>query len=166
MAIIGYALAGLMGATLGLIGAGGSILTVPILVYLLGVKPITATGYSLLVVGGSALVGASRYWRHGLLNFRAAITFAIPAMLTVLFTRAYIVPRIPDPVFGIAKDVFIMLLFAVLMIVVAILMLKSSKTAQHKPHNLNASGMIKLVAGSAGIGLLPGMVGAGGGFLI
>lgn len=112
MIILGYALAVIMGLTLGLIGAGGSILTVPILVYLLGVKPVVATGYSLLVVGSAALTGATRYWHHNLVNFRAALIFSTPAMLTVLAARTYIVPGIPDPIAGISKDVFIMLLFS------------------------------------------------------
>lgn len=155
-----------MGLTLGLIGAGGSILTVPILVYLIGVKPVVATGYSLLVVGSAALTGAIRYWHHKLVNIRAALMFAAPAMLTVFATRIYIVPNIPDPVFGIAKDAFIMLLFAVLMIVVAAFMLRPLKIKAAKNPEINFGRVIKLVIGSAGVGLLTGMVGAGGGFLI
>ncbi len=89
MIALGYILAIVMGLTLGLIGAGGSILTVPILVYLLDVKPVVATGYSLLVVGSAALTGAIRYWRSGLVNLRAAAMFAAPAMLTVLAIWPY-----------------------------------------------------------------------------
>lgn len=166
MLTLGYILAIAMGLTLGLIGAGGSILTVPILVYLLGVKPVVATGYSLLVVGSAALAGAIRYWHHKLVNVRAAIMFAAPAMLTVLATRTYIVPNIPDPVFGIGKDIFIMLLFAVLMIVVAIFMLRPPKVKAGKRPDMDFSRVVKLVLGSSCVGLLTGMVGAGGGFLI
>lgn len=166
MIILGFTLAAFMGLTLGLIGAGGSILTVPILVYLLGVNPITATGYSLLVVGSAALTGAIRYFRYNLVNLRAAITFSIPAMLTVLATRRYIVPNIPDPVFGVAKDIFIMLLFATLMILVAVFMFRPVKPEQAGHRNLSSLEKVKLVIGSAGVGLLTGMVGAGGGFLI
>lgn len=166
MVLLGYILAIAMGLTLGLIGAGGSILTVPILVYLFGVKPVVATGYSLLVVGSAALTGAIRYWRHDLVNIKAALTFAVPAMLTVLATRRYIIPAIPDPIIGVPKDMFIMLLFAGLMILAALFMLKPVKPAPSQPHTLNTSRILKLFIGSAGVGLLTGMVGAGGGFLI
>ena len=166
MVILGYILAVIMGLTLGLIGAGGSILTVPILVYLLGVKPVVATGYSLLVVGSAALTGAIRYYRHKLVNIRAALMFAAPAMLTVLATRTYIVPNIPDPIFGIAKDIVIMLLFAVLMVVVAIFMLQPVRVKAEKHPDMDFSRVVKLVLASSFVGLLTGMVGAGGGFLI
>ena len=155
-----------MGLTLGLIGAGGSILTVPILVYLLGVKPVVATGYSLLVVGSAALVGAIRNWRNNQVNFKAAIIFALPAMLTVLATRTFIVPAIPDPIIGIPKDIFVMLLFSALMILAAIFMLRPLKDSPYHSPKMNAARLVKLVFGSAGVGLLTGMVGAGGGFLI
>ena len=128
MLILGYMLAIVMGLTLGLIGAGGSILTVPILVYLLGVKPLVATGYSLLVVGSAALTGAISHWRNRTVNLRAALMFALPAMLTVLVTRRYIVPAIPDPIIGIPKDAFVMLMFAILMIMAALFMLRPLKS--------------------------------------
>jgi uncharacterized protein len=166
MIALGYILAIVIGLTLGLIGAGGSILTVPILVYLLGVKPVVATGYSLLVVGSAALTGAIRYWRNGLVNLKAVAMFAAPAMLTVLATRTFIVPAIPDPIAGIPKDIFIMMLFAGLMILAAIFMLKPVKTMPNRSHALDVRRIIKLISGSAGVGLLTGMVGAGGGFLI
>lgn len=166
MVILGYLLAVVMGLTLGLIGAGGSILTVPILVYLLGVKPVVATGYSLLVVGSAALTGAIRYQRNGLVNLKAATMFAIPAMVTVLLTRRYIVPAIPDPIGDIAKDNFIMLFFAALMIVVALFILRPPKVTPNRSHQLTPLRVVKLIAGSAGVGLLTGSVGAGGGFLI
>jgi len=166
MLALGYVLAIMMGLTLGLIGAGGSILTVPILVYLLGVKPVLATSYSLLVVGSAALTGAIRYWHHKLVNIRAVLMFAAPAMLTVLATRTYIVPNFPDQVFGIAKDIFIMLLFAVLIVVVSVFMLFPLKIKPHKNHDITFIRALKLVVGSSGIGLLTGMIGAGGGFLI
>lgn len=166
MILLGYILAILMGLTLGLIGAGGSILTVPILVYLLGIKPVVATGYSLLVVGSAALTGAISYWRNGLVNIRAAIMFAVPAMLTVLATRTFIVPAIPNPLAGIPKDFFFMLLFAALMILAAGFMLRPVKVAPNRSHVLTFGRAVKLIFGSSGVGLLTGMVGAGGGFLI
>jgi len=164
--ILGYMLAVVMGLTLGLIGAGGSILTVPIFVYLLGVKPVMATGYSLLIVGSAALMGTARYWQNSMVNLRAAAMFTVPAMLTVLATRTYIVPNIPDPIAGIPKDNILMLLFAVLMILSAMYMLSPAKVKSNASHRLDVSSATKLIFGSAGVGLLTGMVGAGGGFLI
>ncbi len=166
MVILGYMLAVIMGLTLGLIGAGGSILTVPILVYLLSVKPVLATGYSLVIVGSAALTGAIRYWRNDLVNIKVALLFAAPAMLTVLATRTFIVPAVPDPIAGIPKDIFVMLLFAALMILAATFMLHPLKMKPNRSQALNAGRVFKLVIGSAGVGLLTGMVGAGGGFLI
>lgn len=166
MTLFGYFLALLMGLTLGLIGAGGSILTVPILVYCFHVPPVVATGYSLLVVGCAALAGAGRYYRRGLVDFRAALTFAIPAMLAVLFTRSYIVPSLPDTVMGVEKDTFIMVLFALLMALAAFYMLRPLKDPASAVQDKPAVNTLKLLIGSAGIGLLTGMVGAGGGFLI
>lgn len=166
MALLGYILAIAMGLTLGLIGAGGSILTVPILVYLLRVKPIVATGYSLLVVGIAALAGAVRYWKGGFVNIKVAILFAIPAMLMVLVTRTWIVPSFPDPILGISKDHFIMLMFALLMMLVASFMLRPPVVKPKNTYQLTPMRIATLVSGSAGVGLLTGSVGAGGGFLI
>lgn len=168
MVAAGYFLAVLMGLTLGLLGAGGSLLTVPILVYLFGVPPVTATGYSLVVVGAAAFVGAFRYSREGRVNLRAATIFSIPAMVTVLFTRRYLIPAIPDPLGAMPKDSAIMLFFAGLMVIVAFFMLRP----QHATSRLDAPVAITpahaalLVSGSAGVGLITGSVGAGGGFLI
>lgn len=99
MLFLGYLLALVMGLILGMIGAGGSILTVPILVYLLGVKPVVATGYSLLVVGSTALLGAISYWWQKLVALKAAVIFALPATMAVSLTRAYLIPYLPKTIF-------------------------------------------------------------------
>ena len=113
--IFGYLGALFIGVVLGLIGGGGSILTVPILVYLLFINPVTATAYSLFVVGVSSLVGAIRNIQKGLVDFRTAIVFAIPAFIAVYTTRRYLVPAIPEELFSIGdfmvtKNIGIMLL--------------------------------------------------------
>jgi uncharacterized membrane protein YfcA len=167
MIIFGYILAVLMGTTLGLIGAGGSILTVPILVYFFKIPPLLATAYSLLIVGSTALIGALSYYRKNLVDIRSALIFIIPAMTSVLITRAFIIPNLPEELVNIPKEIFIMLLFASLMLATAFLMLR--------PPILSATNMfkkkskftfLKLTLGSSAIGFLTGMVGAGGGFLI
>ncbi len=167
--ILGYFGALLVGLVLGLIGGGGSILTVPILVYLLHINPVTATAYSLFVVGISALVGAIKNIQKGLVDFRTAIVFAIPAFIAVYVTRKYLVPAIPDVLFSIhnfevTKNIAIMLLFAILMLLASVSMIRERK-------DTNADSIVSynypliLVEGFV-VGVLTGIVGAGGGFLI
>lgn len=165
MIVLGYSLAIVMGLVLGMLGAGGSILTVPILVYFLKVKPVIATGYSLLVVGSAALFGSINHWRSGNVYLKTTLLFALPAMFTVLFTRTFIVPSIPASLLGVPKDSFIMMLFASLMLMSAIYMLKPLplKTEDYVQHSQR---LPKILAGGVGVGLMTGLVGAGGGFLI
>ena len=116
----GVALAVVVGAIMGLTGAGGSILTVPILVYVVGIDAVTATAYSLFVVGVTSVVGAANYWRRGLVHVRAALAFSIPSLLVVFLTRRWLVPAIPAQLGSVAgvevsKELFILVLFAVIM---------------------------------------------------
>ena len=116
----GVALAVVVGAIMGLTGAGGSILTVPILVYVVGIDAVTATAYSLFVVGVTSVVGAASYWRRGLVHVRAALAFSIPSLPVVFLTRRWLVPAIPAQLGSVAgvevsKELFILVLFAVIM---------------------------------------------------
>jgi uncharacterized protein len=170
---IGFFLAVIMGLILGFIGSGGSMLTVPILVYLFGLKPFIATGYSLLVVGSTAAVGTFSYWRRGLIRARDTFVFVLPSTVMILLTRRFIVPSLPDPVLRInntlvlSKGAFIMLVFAALMLLAGWLMLKPVKVRQADDAVYNPGAHpIKLILGSGVVGLLAGLVGAGGGFLI
>ena len=165
LAITGYGLALLMGLTLGLIGAGGSILTVPILVYFLDVKPVLATAYSLLVVGCTALIGGLRYQRYGQVHLKKALLFAIPAMTSVWFTRAIIMPSIPQTVLGLSKDHLVMCVFSMLMIGAAYVLL-NYRPKQRQSHKDNAASLLNIFLGAITVGILTGFVGAGGGFLI
>ena len=124
IAITGFAAAILIGISLGLIGGGGSILTVPVLVYILGVNPVLATAYSLFVVGSTSLVGAVTYMKKGLMNYKTAIVFAIPSFIAVFLTRKFLVPALPDPLFSIGeflitKSSGIMVFFAFIMLFAA-----------------------------------------------
>ena len=85
--IIGYFAAVLMGGVLGLIGGGGSILTVPILVYLFKIPPVLATAYSLFIVGLTSIFGMAGYIKAKLVNFKVGIVFSIPAMIGVFTAR-------------------------------------------------------------------------------
>ncbi|MEW9799245.1 sulfite exporter TauE/SafE family protein [Alteromonas sp. CYL-A6] len=176
MIILGYLAAVLMGVVLGVIGGGGSILTVPILVYLMGVSPDIATGYSLLIVGATAAFGAVRYFRQGLVDIRASVLFAIPSIIAVYLTRAYLMPAIPDTLLTdpvhITKNAAIMVLFALLMLASAVMMLrKAYKKAPVVPKANDAApaagARVSLIAlEGAVVGVVTGILGAGGGFLI
>lgn len=168
--ILGYIGALLIGVVLGLIGGGGSILTVPVLVYLLSVNPVTATAYSLFIVGVSSLVGALRNIQKGLVDFKTAIIFAIPAIAAVYLTRRYLVPAIPEQLMQIGnvtltKDVAIMLFFAIIMLLASFSMIKSRKETSELHEDIQYNYPLILVEGVV-VGTLTGLVGAGGGFLI
>ena len=119
MELLGYFSALFIGITLGLIGSGGAILTVPILVYLFGIKPEQATGYSLFIVGISSVVGSVTYFKNKLVSIKTAIVFGIPSIISVYLTRAYIVPAIPEHILNIGnleitKGIMLMVLFQAL----------------------------------------------------
>jgi uncharacterized membrane protein YfcA len=165
--IIGYILAIVVGLSIGIIGAGGSILALPILVYLFGVEASeTAPAYSLFIVAACSLVGAYLRYKQGLINFKMVWSFGIPTVLAIFITRYYVVPIIPDEVFSIGqfivtKRLMVMGLFAVLMILASFYMIKQqiSKTPIKVNKILNFSGGL-------GTGFLSGFVGSGGGFMI
>jgi hypothetical protein len=169
--IIGFSAAILIGVSLGLIGGGGSILTVPVLVYILGVDPVLATAYSLFVVGSTSLVGAGTYMKKGLVNYKTALVFAIPSFIAVFLTRKFLVPALPDPLFTvgeaiITKNIGIMVFFALIMLAASYSMIIAKKCVdcdEDKPVVFNFP-MIAL-EGSV-VGVITGIVGAGGGFLI
>ncbi|MCW8981314.1 sulfite exporter TauE/SafE family protein [Altibacter sp.] len=168
--ILGYIGALFIGVVLGLIGGGGSILTVPIFVYLLYINPVTATAYSLFVVGLSALVGAFQNMKKGLVDFKTAIVFSIPAFIAVYITRKFIVPAIPQTLFTvgdhvITKNVGIMVFFAIIMLLAAISMIRSNGKEGVETTKVQFNYPLIVIEG-LGVGLLTGVVGAGGGFLI
>ena len=168
--IFGYLGALIIGIVLGLIGGGGSILTVPILVYLLFINPVTATAYSLFVVGVSSLVGAIRNIQKGLVDFKTAIVFAIPAFIAVYTTRRFLVPAIPDKLFSIGdflvtKNIGIMIFFAIIMLVASISMIKERK-AKAVADAVVVFNYPLIVTEGLIVGVITGIVGAGGGFLI
>ncbi|HQX44014.1 MAG: sulfite exporter TauE/SafE family protein [Saprospiraceae bacterium] len=171
MEIIGYLSSIIIGVSLGLIGGGGSILTVPVLVYLFGIEPVMATAYSLFIVGLTSAVGSVDYLKKGLVNIKTAIIFGIPSIIAVFATRAFIVPAIPAEIislggFVVTKSIFMLILFALLMIAASYSMIK-----KNKPKSAEAEGPQKfnypliLIEGAV-VGVLTGLVGAGGGFLI
>ncbi|WP_345947750.1 sulfite exporter TauE/SafE family protein [Mucilaginibacter sp. PAMB04274] len=171
MAIFAYFASALIGLSLGLIGGGGSIMTVPVLVYLFGVSPILATSYSLFIVGSTSLVGAFNNYRKGLVSIKTALLFGISSISTVFLTRKFIIPAIPKHIvyigtFNLTENILTMLLFAVLMVAAASAMIRSSRKNEPEvlePKKLN---LVKLLIYGVAIGLATGLLGAGGGFLL
>jgi uncharacterized membrane protein YfcA len=168
--IIGYALATVIGISLGLIGGGGSILTLPILVYLLGINPVLSTAYSLFIVGSTSLVGSVSYMKKGLVNYKTAIIFAIPSFIAVFLTRKYLMPAIPDELFTqgnfvVNKDLGIMVLFALVMLMASYSMITDNKPEADENQALKYNYPLIAAEGLV-VGTLTGVVGAGGGFLI
>lgn len=171
MEIIGYIASVLIGVSLGLIGGGGSILTVPVLVYLFGVEPVLATAYSLFIVGATSLVGVFPKYKQGLVNIKTAFIFGLPAIAAVYATRAFLVPLIPNQVFTIGnfmvtKSILMMILFAVLMVFASISMIREKKQNSSAENGEQKFNYPMILLEGAVVGLLTGLVGAGGGFLI
>ncbi len=167
--IIGYISALIIGISLGLIGGGGSILAVPVLAYLFSVDEKVATGYSLFIVGSSALVGGVKQHFKGLVDWRTAIVFGIPAIIGVTLIRHYVVPAMPNVMFTFngfefTRRMTMFGLFAALMFPAAFSMLKERKEkviigkVKYNYPLILLEGLV--------VGAVTGMIGAGGGFLI
>lgn len=172
MEIVGFILAALVGVSLGLIGGGGSILTVPILVYLIGINPILATSYSLFIVGTTSMIGTLINYKKGYVDIKTALLFGLSSITTVFITRKFLLPHIPHIIykndhFYITQSMATMVLFAFLMLSASIAMIKSSKENKRPiiPNKSNNKTVLLLIYGIF-IGLATGLLGAGGGFLI
>lgn len=168
--ILGYLGALVIGVVLGLIGGGGSILTVPVLAYLLLINPVTATAYSLFIVGTTSLVGAVNFMKKKLVDFKTATVFAIPAFIAVYTTRKYLIPAIPEHIFTlwgfeVTKNIGIMLFFAVIMVVASISMIRNNAKNEVIESAVKYNYPLIIIEGFV-VGVLTGIVGAGGGFLI
>jgi uncharacterized membrane protein YfcA len=170
MDVAGYIASVFIGIALGLIGGGGSILTVPVLVYLFSIDATLATTYSLFVVGITSLAGSASYFKKGLVDMKTAIVFGIPSIATVFLTRNYILPFIPAQVaqlgeFIISRNILLMLLFAILMIAASYSMIRNRVQVKNNiiqkenhPFHILLQGLFT--------GFITGIIGAGGGFLI
>src|SRR6476660_3971842 len=171
MELAGYIAAAFIGISLGLIGGGGSILTVPVMVYLFGLQPLLATSYSLFVVGSTSLVGAFNNFRKGLINVKAALLFGASSIATVFLTRKFLVPAIPKNIatinnLTITEPLLTMVLFAMLMLVASISMIRNKKVAVEEKECRDCIRFGKLVFYGIAIGIVTGLLGAGGGFLL
>lgn len=174
--ILGFGMALIIGLCLGIMGSGGSILTVPVLVFLFHMDPVTATAYSLFIVGATSLMGLTTRLRAGKVDFRATLLFALPSLLAVFLVRKYVVHALPasfEMPWGapLSRGSIIMGVFGAVMMAAAISMLWHSKspvqrgdgneTKSRPGQNAAAIGLEGLL-----VGTITGFVGAGGGFLI
>jgi len=164
--IIGLFLAVLIGISLGLMGGGGSILTVPLLVYFFQVNPFLASSYSLLIVGITSLLGAIPYIKNNEYHIPAIVQMGIPSVIVVYITKYFLVPLIPEKVFisgnlGVNSDQLLLVFFSLLLIVAAYAMIRKTEIKQQKKVSV-----AKLISHGILIGFLTGLVGVGGGFLI
>lgn len=175
MILVGYLASIIMGLFLGLTGGGGSILTVPILVYLFKIPPVTATGYSLFIVGTTAFFGSLSYIKSKRVDFKTAFLFGVPSIVGVYSSRTLIVPALPNEIFHFStwvftKDLLIMTAFAVLMILASYSMIKNSNAklppGPHKGSLPLWRSLLLIVPQGLSVGVITGFVGAGGGFLI
>ena len=170
MEITGYIASIFIGISLGLIGSGGSILTVPVLVYLFGIGVEMSTAYSLFIVGSTALVGGVRNAFLSNVNYKTAVVFTIPAFIAVYTTRAYLVPAIPSVIitlgtYVLTKDIAIMVFFALVMLAASVSMIRNKRKKEEENAVPQLNLPVIIIEGAV-VGVLTGIVGAGGGFLI
>lgn len=171
MEIFGYIASILIGLVLGLMGGGGSILTLPVLVYLFGIDPVTATSYSLFIIGSTSLIGSLAYFRDRLVRLKTAFTFGIPSIFAVYITRSYILPAIPESIFELgnfqlSKNMFLMILFAVLMLLASTKMIQKPEAHNKEIKSTKNYNQLIIIFQGLLVGVFTGLVGAGGGFLI
>ncbi|MGB5812855.1 MAG: sulfite exporter TauE/SafE family protein [Polyangiales bacterium] len=155
MSALGLALSLLIGISLGFFGGGGSILTVPLLVYVFGLEPKAAIASSLLIVGTASLSGAVHHWRAGNVDLRAGVLFGVAGM-----TGAYVGGRVGSFLDG----TLLLLLFAAMMVLTAIAMWQGRRAGSQSAASPRAT--VRLLLQGLAVGSFTGLVGAGGGFLI
>lgn len=172
MSIIVILLAVMIGISLGLIGGGGSILTVPVLVYVAHVSPTLSTAYSLFIVGSTSLVGGFTNMAKKLVHIPTAIIFSIPSFIAVYSVRKYVIPAIPDTIFyigdfAVTKNIFIMVFFAAIMLFASVSMIRNKEQEEENQDitKIKFNYPLIILEGFV-VGALTGFVGAGGGFLI
>lgn len=167
MIVLGYFLSILIGVSLGLMGGGGSILTVPLLVYFFKVDPLLAASYSLIIVGFTSLIGITPYVKDRNIDYKSVISFGIPSIIAVFLTKYFLVPLIPEKIavassFEIKRDFIILLFFSMILLISAFSMIRK-KNIETKELSFSS---FKLIIHGAITGFITGVIGIGGGFLI
>lgn len=168
MEFIGYILSIFIGIVLGLLGGGGSILSIPILVYLFNIDVVLASAYTLFIVGITSFIGAVPKYKEHLVSVEAGLLFGIPSILSIFATRKWLIPSIPEIVlqtdhYVLTKRLLLLGIFASLMILASVFMITGRKEIEDNQH---VTRIPLAVFEGIVIGFLTGLVGAGGGFLI
>jgi uncharacterized membrane protein YfcA len=171
MDLMGYILAIVIGLLLSLLGGGGSILTVPVLVYIFRIEPGLSTAYSLLIVGTTSAVASINYLRKNLASPKTALFFSFPSFIMVFATRKYFMPLIPSKIaqFGdyvLTKNTLIMLTFALLMVLASRSMIRKRQEVDDISEAIKRVNYSLIFIEGLIVGTLTGFVGVGGGFLI
>lgn len=166
----GYTTALLVGLVIGLVGGGGSILTLPIFVYVFGISPVLSTTYSLFVVGTTSLVGSLTHIYKRRVDLRVTVVFALPSFVSVYLSRWFLVPAIPDPLlqfdqFRLSKNDAILYFFSFVMLMAAQSMIHTERPRPGPARDGHPQYGTLALDGMA-VGLLTGIIGAGGGFII
>lgn len=166
MELFGYFGATLIGISLGFLGGGGSILAVPLLVYLFRIPAQSATLYSLFIVGMTSFVGFLKASQNRQVHWKALVGFAVPSLMGVLLVRRILLPQLPQVMnlgfFHLDKNTLIMGAFAVVMLLASVAMIRPKKSQAIELSDSMGLSMTK----AFGVGTVTGFVGAGGGFLI
>lgn len=168
--LAGYLASALIGVSLGLIGGGGSIITIPVLVYLFHIEPTLATAYSLFIVGTTSMVGGIRSTVLKTVDFKSALLFSLPSTLAVYLTRHFLLPHIPTNLatigdFTITRDIALMLFFSIIMVLAAVRMIRD-RQREDKEIAMSPRRFAVIMLQGFAVGIVTGIVGAGGGFLI
>jgi uncharacterized membrane protein YfcA len=166
--IVGYLSAIIIGVVLGLLGGGGSILSIPILVYLFHIEPAMAGAYSLFIVGVTSFVGAIPKYKQQLVHLKTGLVFGLPSIVSIFLTRSLVVPAIPDEIFHVGdfmvtKRMLLLGVFAILMVLASVPMIRGKREIASDSKRFRTA--LVILEGVL-IGFLTGLVGAGGGFLI
>jgi len=166
--IVGYTSAIVVGIVLGLLGGGGSILSIPILVYLFNIEPALAGAYSLFIVGVTSFAGAVPKYKQQLVHLKTGIVFGLPSILSIFLTRSIVVPAIPNEIghigdFLLTKRILLLGIFAILMVLASVPMIRGKREIASNSKRFRT---VLVILEGLLIGFLTGLVGAGGGFLI
>lgn len=163
MVILGAVLFFLMGLTLGLVGAGGAILTIPLLIYIVRMPVMLATTYSLFIVGTTASFGVLLRLKR--IAFKQTWLLAIPSILGVFIARALVIPILPEHLGWLSRDAFFIILLVLVMFLAAFFMIKKHSLPE-RVQEKNVFRLAQIIAYGLVVGFVMGLLGAGGGFLI
>lgn len=174
MEIIGYILSIIIGLTLGLFGAGGAIISFPVLMYFMNIPPLQASVYSLLIVGISAFIAVIQHIKNKNIDIKITIIFSVPLLISFYIFKFIILPIIPQDIISFSQWTFtknhlIILLFIItLSIIIYRMLYNTSASIPENTNNLSTPNILsyKYIISAGLVGMLAASIGAGGGFII